>query len=234
MTAPLPWLKLYTKTIGDPEWVNVPADEFGCWAKMLLLAGKSQKRGFIFGSDKTIAAAMYFPEVLISRTVARFSRAPFKSVRRLKAGIEFVRFAEHYPPSNFIPGYREVYKPSIDASKSAPYREKEQEKRVESESAALTLLESVRDFPLEDDANSLFVAGLFRDYPGIDILGQLRRWAARKLDDPIRPTSRPRQQITTWMQNAVKWAAEDARKNKTEDLSPDDIRARIEREVAAS
>jgi hypothetical protein len=59
------------------------------------------------------------------------------------------------------------------------------------------------------------------DFPGVDILSESRKWAARKISEPLTPRSRPSSQIYNFMANRSKWDEENKGRGVKESLYPD-------------
>jgi len=67
---------------------------------------------------------------------------------------------------------------------------------------------SVKGFKMSPADASALVARLRTEFLGLDLLAESKTWAARKLTEPLQPTSRPSQQIWNWMRLAVKFSEE--------------------------
>ena len=64
---------------------------------------------------------------------------------------------------------------------------------------------SVKGFKLTPADASALVASLRTEFPEVDLLGESKRWAARKLSEPLKENSRSSQQIWNWMEMARKF-----------------------------
>jgi hypothetical protein len=64
------------------------------------------------------------------------------------------------------------------------------------------VLQSVKGYPFNEQEDAKLVTGLVRDFPGVDILLELRSWERYKMDKPLEKKSSPRAQIGTWMRKA--------------------------------
>ncbi len=71
---------------------------------------------------------------------------------------------------------------------------------------------SVKGFSMPNEEAAKLVASLRTEFPDVDILAESKAWAARKLSEPLKPGSRPSQQIWNWMVKTREFAQE--RRNK--------------------
>lgn len=67
---------------------------------------------------------------------------------------------------------------------------------------------SVKGFDMSLTDASALVATLRTEFLDLDILAESKAWAARKLSEPLKPTSRPSAQIWNWMRLARQFAQE--------------------------
>ena len=67
---------------------------------------------------------------------------------------------------------------------------------------------SVRGFRMAPSDASELVARLRTEFPDVDILAESKKWAARKLSEPLTKNTRPSAQIWNFMYNARKFAQE--------------------------
>jgi hypothetical protein len=65
---------------------------------------------------------------------------------------------------------------------------------------------SVKGFKLTPADASALVASLRTEFPEVDLLAESKRWAARKLSEPLKDNSRPSQQIWNWIEMARKFS----------------------------
>jgi hypothetical protein len=63
----------------------------------------------------------------------------------------------------------------------------------------------VKGFKLNQTVEAALVTTLRKEFPEIDLLGESKRWAARKLSEPLKESSRPSQQLWNWMEMARKF-----------------------------
>lgn len=75
-----------------------------------------------------------------------------------------------------------------------------------SEQQILTVLQSVKNYPFDYDTDLNHIRALSTDYPNIDILTEVKKWASYKLDQPLKKGSKPRSQLRNWMQKAVEFS----------------------------
>jgi hypothetical protein len=236
VSGALPWVKWFTKMVSEAKWRDVPADEYGCFAKMLQLGGLSSRRGVILGTDRQIAAVMGWDEALLSRTVKRLSAPPFKTVRRLKTGLVIGNFTDHHPPANFDPdkGYghlKATDRPPIgDLSEHLTgEREGEREGEQRERDRVVAALLEVRGFPEDADTNADFVTKLQRDFPSVDLVALAGKFGAHVLDRPFKANASPRGQFRTWATNAAKWESQKRLSVVAPIETPEQQEARIRR-----
>jgi phage replication O-like protein O len=73
------------------------------------------------------------------------------------------------------------------------------------EQELISVLESVKDYPLDREKETEMLKRLKQNYPSVDILETVKKWAIDKLDNPLEKKSSPRRQISTWCSNAEEW-----------------------------
>lgn len=99
------------------------------------------------------------------------------------------------------------------------------------EITGLATLKAVANYPFNYNADLQHLRGLFIEFPDIDVLGEIARWAHRKqYDDPLKPGSKPRSQIRNWMLKAREFGRKKG--GPTPDANPDDYYRETE-ELAA-
>lgn len=240
MSRPLPWAKLYTRNLNEAKWRDVPADEYGVFAKLIQLGAVSTKRGVVFGTTAQIAALMGWPLEIVERAITRLSAPPFKTIRSLQTRVVFEKWEEHNPPSNFDPdyaavrpapettentgvsedaGYSDSYSlalaPAIAASPS-PSLSQDVEVRATNLRAALS---SVRGWPTNAELDRMFTIQLATDFPSTDLVREARKFGTWVLDHPFKANSSPRSRFRNWCGNSVKFAARDASRGRPTTLS---------------
>lgn len=89
--------------------------------------------------------------------------------------------------------------------------------QAEGDGAIISTWRSVKGFNMAPAAEAELVARLRTEFPELDLPAQSKAWAARKLSESLKPTSRPSQQIWHWMEMARKFAQE--RSQRGEDTS---------------
>lgn len=67
---------------------------------------------------------------------------------------------------------------------------------------------SVKGFNMNTSDASELVARMRTEFTGVDILPESKKWAARKLSEPLTKKSRPSQQLWAWMEKAREFAQE--------------------------
>lgn len=73
---------------------------------------------------------------------------------------------------------------------------------------------SVKGFKMTPADASALVASLRTEFPEVDLLTESKRWAARKLSEPLKDNSRPSQQIWNWIEMTRKFARQRSMKNE--------------------
>ncbi len=115
---------------------------------------------------------------------------------------------------------------SVSESVSSPVTEKEDEiakgkektkvapkgagdsHRAEGDGAIISTWRSVKGWSLTPDEELELIARLRTEFPELDLLAESQTWAARKLSEPLKPGSKPSQQIWNWMRKARQFAQE--------------------------
>jgi hypothetical protein len=80
-----------------------------------------------------------------------------------------------------------------------------EETLCEGDREVISVWRSVKGFKLTPADASALVASLRTEFPKVDLLGESKRWAARKLSEPLKENSRSSQQIWNWMEMARKF-----------------------------
>ena len=73
------------------------------------------------------------------------------------------------------------------------------------EVAFMSILESVKDYPVDRGKDLVMYKTLQSRYPTLNLIDALNAWATYKLDVPLKPNSKARSQINTSFDNCVKW-----------------------------
>lgn len=77
---------------------------------------------------------------------------------------------------------------------------------TDAEREILNKLKAVSGYPFDYAKDLEFIRELAVDYPAIDILEQVKKYAVWLLDNPYKAKSNPRLQFRNWCKNSVKWA----------------------------
>jgi len=94
-----------------------------------------------------------------------------------------------------------------DRSKTIPPSESEIEESLSAgDGEVISIWRSVEGFNLSEADAATLVARLRTEFPDIDILGESKAWAARKISEPITRRSRPSGQLWNWMKLARDFA----------------------------
>jgi len=100
-------------------------------------------------------------------------------------------------------------RPAKNLSEQIPRSESEiEESLCEGDREVISVWCSVKGFTMSPADASALVASLRTEFPDLDILAESKAWAARKLSEPLKPTSRPSAQIWNWMRLARQFAQE--------------------------
>ena len=83
------------------------------------------------------------------------------------------------------------------------------------ERECLKILKRVKNYPFDYKKDLEHLRSLAVDFPNVDMLNELKKWEAYKLDHPLKKSSNPRLQIRNWFENAQRWS-------KDERASPDE------------
>lgn len=73
------------------------------------------------------------------------------------------------------------------------------------EQEILSVLRSVEGYPADDSKDLQIIRSLAEEFPTVDVLKVARSWQTAKLDEPLERKSRPRAQLRTWVEHALKW-----------------------------
>lgn len=73
----------------------------------------------------------------------------------------------------------------------------------------LKILKKITGYPFDLEKDKELLQSLEKDFPSIDMLNELKKFAAYKLDHPLRKGSNARLQIRRWFENEVKWRKEE-------------------------
>jgi len=73
------------------------------------------------------------------------------------------------------------------------------------ERVILNTLKSVKNYPFNYEKDLHYIRTLAVDYPKLDIVAEIKKWAAYKLDKPLKNKSSPRSQIRNWMNKAMEF-----------------------------
>ncbi len=76
---------------------------------------------------------------------------------------------------------------------------------------------SVKGWSLTPDEELELLSQIRTEFPEFNLLDESKAWAARKLSEPLKPNSKPSQQVWNWMRNARKFAQE---KGESENSQP--------------
>lgn len=133
----------------------------------------------------------------------RLLRCPHAYVLLRKGGLRFVpveKIEEEPQSENATP-----------ASKS-----EDEESLSLADQEVISTWRSVKGFKMTPAAEAELVARLRTEFPELDLPAQSKAWAARKLSEPLKPTSRPSQQIWHWMEMERKFAKERSQREQGE------------------
>jgi hypothetical protein len=79
---------------------------------------------------------------------------------------------------------------------------------TEIEREILNELKAIKGYEFDYQTELDFIRKLAIDYPKIDILFQVKKWCAGKIDKPLGKKSRPHSQLVNWCNNADGWQKE--------------------------
>ncbi len=80
--------------------------------------------------------------------------------------------------------------------------------RAEGDGAIISAWHSVKGWSLTPDEELELAARLTTEFPELALLAESQTWAARKLSEPLKPNSKPSQQIWNWMRKGRQFAEE--------------------------
>lgn len=90
----------------------------------------------------------------------------------------------------------------------------------------ISVWRSVKEFRMSSSAAAELVAKLRTDFPDVDILAESKKWAARKLSEPLTKSSRPSGQIYNFIWKRHKWNQEQKGNNGADKGSHGKTKAR--------
>jgi len=99
-------------------------------------------------------------------------------------------------------------KPRITGEEIPRSESEIEESLCEGDREIISVWRSVKGFKMSLADASALVASLRTEFPDVEILAQSKVWAARKLSEPLKPTSRPSSQIWNFMRLARQFAQE--------------------------
>lgn len=99
------------------------------------------------------------------------------------------------------------------------------------------VLETLRSVPLyaatfEIAKELQFVRDLVTDYPNVDVLVQVKKWKAYKLDVPLERNSRPHSQLRTWMEKCGDTSAPAKSSRRGDGLTDEEYNDRLFKNTA--
>jgi len=74
--------------------------------------------------------------------------------------------------------------------------------QAEGDAVILEVWRAVAGWKMKPEAELELLAKLRNEFPELDLLAQSKKWAARKLSEPLTAKSRPSQQVWNWMEVA--------------------------------
>ena len=77
------------------------------------------------------------------------------------------------------------------------------------ERECLKIIKAVPNYPFDYNKDLEYMRNLAVDFPGVDILCELKKWRTYKLDHPLKRKSNPRLQLRRWFENAQKWSKDE-------------------------
>jgi hypothetical protein len=215
---------------------------------MVVLSSFANREGKCWPSIATLAARSNLSESYVKRLCARLVEMGLLATERRgrRSNIYHILWL-----SDVNPGTPKTYGTQSDTTEgnerqsdtindvmsanrsplNLPIRRTYQEELTTDATARETdILETLRSVPRYSDpfdtAKELtFIRTLVADFPAVDILAEVKKWRAYKLDVPLVRTSRPHNQIHEWMKRSGTFA-------KPPTISADEYNERLLREDA--
>jgi hypothetical protein len=185
--------------------------ERGVWYDLLVLAGNCRMDGVVAaGQGKP------YPYSWIAGTL----NVPLKL---LETTLEKCRVSERIHENNDGIHIQNWKKYQSEYERQKPYRERKKTQLSESESGeslsagdsrVISVWRAVKGFKMNSATVVDLVVKLRTDFPDVDILAESKKWAARKLSEPLTSHSRPAGQIYNWVAQRHKWDHEGGNKNR--------------------
>lgn len=80
----------------------------------------------------------------------------------------------------------------------------------------LNELRKIENYPITYLKDLALIRRLLIDYPDVNLLEEIKRFAIYKLDKPLKKNSNARSQLHNWVKNASKWGRENEKHTKSD------------------
>lgn len=174
MSAPLPWVKAWTKVFMSPKWLDTPMEYRGVFDHLIRLGAVGTRRGFVEGTDEQIARQMNVSRDVVFSALETFTKAPWNSLRRRKNGVAIVNWSQYQTPQNFDPDYAAQRRQNVDTPIDASIAREEGEGDQTERHVLLVGYVNWIDSPTDTkELNRLILK-----YPTLDLAEELRDFMA--------------------------------------------------------
>lgn len=82
------------------------------------------------------------------------------------------------------------------------------------------VLKGVVGYQLEPEKDLAMLDALAEEFPSVNVVAEIKKWATAKLDRPLGPTSSPRSQLRNWMLKSIEFSARDTAPPNVSDKVP--------------
>ena len=238
--AEVTWIKI-TTTMFDDEKIRIiesmpEADAIlVIWIKLLALAGKCNRGGFIYLSEDIPYTeemlATIFTRPLNTVRLALQTFTQFGMICRVTSakvtghiyvtnwekhqnveGMDKIREQNRIRKQRQRQNQREL-QPGVTSRDSHGTVTQQNKNKNKNKNIIMSpeleeftaVLEKVENYPLDMEKDQQMFASLTERFPALDLIGAVSAWTINKLDDPLVKKSNPRSQIANWCANAQKW-----------------------------
>ena len=216
------WFKLYTEAKNDAKLRSLTDSQHRVWFNLMCFAAEQEEeRGSVIGYDEDLLSV----EVaggdtdLLKATIDKLQRLRIITIK--DDGLTFINFIkrQYDKPSDYPEAVRERVSRHREKKRNAdvtPCNATEEEVDTDTdittttssepmifERECLSVLKQTPNYPFNYEKDLQNVQGLMVEFPDVDILDELKKWAHRKrYDDPLTDKQKPRSQIRNWLLKA--------------------------------
>lgn len=217
------WFRFYHDALDERKVQSLPAELFKTWVNLLCLANKGNPRGLIESAEDVAFALRITTEQaggalaeLVERGLlevvedggyrphnwdARQHKSDDVNARVDKSRKKNVTLHDTLH-SGDVCNVADALLCSVSESVSESVFKEPRYIASQEEREILAVLQSVESYPYNADKDIPHLRALINDFPSVNVLQETKKWAAYKLDNPLKKNQSPRAQLRTWMGNA--------------------------------